>query len=737
MSATDLIRDALFGNPPSPTHEPSREGVYAAFAELNRSVAFAIQGMESYETVADLPDPAPEDGTQARVYDDADPDNDGVWIVIDGEWVKDTNFYNQLADVVQPLVDEAAEQADRSEENAEIASLAADSALASANSAAESASFAEEFSGPVYDSISDGVIATTVGHFFRVANGTTPETYTRYERTDTSPFYVEAAGLATTAQLASTDPGEGASLVGMEGGGTVQDAIADLIATKADRPFGDLDALEAGSPNTEGEGSLFQAGSGLFQQMDDDAPPFDPSTDVDGYTAETANLLKLQIRGNATGDHFGLSRSKMDNGPQLQDAFEWLFAQGGRSFDLSDRFILDVGQSIHVEIDKFIGPTVFRGNGARFRFAANEGIHIEGKAGGTSRGLTLENLKILNGGTPLKISSEDLNSGFIYNLLITGMQATGFTGNGIHLEGNVFEAALFHNLLDCEGNNTGYPIYLTNGSGSGLISSIDIYGGTTRGGRIGLYAINPVQDLRIYGGTYILAQREGIRIENSIGSAIYGTHLEGNWEGAPNLAAGGAGLSIAGTGTISGVVGYTNVSQKQKYVVEAYATGPLVVTGGARFGGTKYGYYGSAGVTTGDLILIGTQAQEYDVFTPFAPTNIGRNMLVRQFADTLNTSATVASGTYTFNLNAGSHLAPSAAITGNITIANPTNRSTTGTASITVSVAQNATGGHTVSWGSDFATPTAADGTASTVSVWVFRWIQNKWREVSFSSSAV
>ena len=34
MSAVDTLRDALFGNPPSPTTEPSREGTLAAFTEM-------------------------------------------------------------------------------------------------------------------------------------------------------------------------------------------------------------------------------------------------------------------------------------------------------------------------------------------------------------------------------------------------------------------------------------------------------------------------------------------------------------------------------------------------------------------------------------------------------------------------------------------------------------------------------------------------------------------------------
>lgn len=42
MSAIQTLRDALFGNPPSPTWKPSREGVLAAITELNVTVAAII-----------------------------------------------------------------------------------------------------------------------------------------------------------------------------------------------------------------------------------------------------------------------------------------------------------------------------------------------------------------------------------------------------------------------------------------------------------------------------------------------------------------------------------------------------------------------------------------------------------------------------------------------------------------------------------------------------------------------
>jgi len=77
---------------------------------------------------------------------------------------------------------------------------------------ATNADFAEEFSGPAYASIAAGEAATTTGQFFRVAIGTTPETYTRYERT--AGGSAVAASLASTADLASTDAGKGATLVG-------------------------------------------------------------------------------------------------------------------------------------------------------------------------------------------------------------------------------------------------------------------------------------------------------------------------------------------------------------------------------------------------------------------------------------------------------------------------------------------------------------------------------------------
>lgn len=97
------------------------------------------------------------------------------------------------------------------------------------------AAFAEEFSGPAYASQAAGEAATTEGQFFRVPIGTTPETYTRYQRT--AGGSVEAAPLAPTLALAATSDVQGSELVGFKLPAT--DAVArTLFAKAAESPTG-------------------------------------------------------------------------------------------------------------------------------------------------------------------------------------------------------------------------------------------------------------------------------------------------------------------------------------------------------------------------------------------------------------------------------------------------------------------------------------------------------------------
>jgi hypothetical protein len=112
MSAVDTIQEALFGNPPTAGFKPSREGVLAAFTEIYTQVVAATVGMVSYTTKAALlASPAPAAGTQARVYADTTPANNGVYVYKSGAWSLDTNFYAFLVSIVQPSITAASDAA--------------------------------------------------------------------------------------------------------------------------------------------------------------------------------------------------------------------------------------------------------------------------------------------------------------------------------------------------------------------------------------------------------------------------------------------------------------------------------------------------------------------------------------------------------------------------------------------------------------------------------------------------
>jgi len=117
MSAVETLTDALFGNPPSPTMKPSREGVLAAFTELSTAVTAAASDAVAYPTIADLPEGAAK-GSRARVYDDEVASNNTYWIVRDGGWAIDVDYISSIADVVQPLVDDAEAAATAAQEAA-------------------------------------------------------------------------------------------------------------------------------------------------------------------------------------------------------------------------------------------------------------------------------------------------------------------------------------------------------------------------------------------------------------------------------------------------------------------------------------------------------------------------------------------------------------------------------------------------------------------------------------------
>lgn len=114
MSAIDTLRDALFGNPPSSTYKPSREGVLAAFTELNDGVSnIALASMLTvFKATRALLDADLVHGVDsvALVYDDGTDANNDIYIKVGasgaGSWTRTDAFHTIIAGLIDPKVEE-------------------------------------------------------------------------------------------------------------------------------------------------------------------------------------------------------------------------------------------------------------------------------------------------------------------------------------------------------------------------------------------------------------------------------------------------------------------------------------------------------------------------------------------------------------------------------------------------------------------------------------------------------
>jgi hypothetical protein len=121
VGAIETARDALFGNPPNPAQEPSREGILAAFTELSQSIANLSLGSlpsAAFETLADANlDLDYDAGTIALIYGDTVNDfavKSGV--SGSGSWALTTILRDAQESISQPYVDEAKAWANQNED---------------------------------------------------------------------------------------------------------------------------------------------------------------------------------------------------------------------------------------------------------------------------------------------------------------------------------------------------------------------------------------------------------------------------------------------------------------------------------------------------------------------------------------------------------------------------------------------------------------------------------------------
>lgn len=105
MSATQLLRDALFGNPPSINYPPQKEGVLAAFTDLADAVGVigTFGGVGVFKTTRALlnADLAHDANVAAIVYDDATDVNNDIYFKVGatgtGSWTLTTIVHDLIA----------------------------------------------------------------------------------------------------------------------------------------------------------------------------------------------------------------------------------------------------------------------------------------------------------------------------------------------------------------------------------------------------------------------------------------------------------------------------------------------------------------------------------------------------------------------------------------------------------------------------------------------------------------
>lgn len=101
----DMSTLASFANDVAGIVTPREGSPYPNIRQLVANASFAVDGLTSYDTVADLPTPIPANGSRAYVYDDPTSTNNGVWIVKSNAWGFDQDYYNAILSSINNLVD--------------------------------------------------------------------------------------------------------------------------------------------------------------------------------------------------------------------------------------------------------------------------------------------------------------------------------------------------------------------------------------------------------------------------------------------------------------------------------------------------------------------------------------------------------------------------------------------------------------------------------------------------------
>ena len=251
------------------------------------------------------------------------------------------------------------------------------------------------------------------------------------------------------------------------------------------------------------------------------------------------------------------------------------------------------------------------GWGAKITSTLSSGRCLEFETGSyTTKLLTLDGLHFVCGGSEDGVVLFDADSDctkFFFNVTVNNLFAGGFGGNGLEFEGCFFESRIYNSDFVAHSTNTTGDCIYFNGV-TQFQSSLSMYECTTRGAKYGVH-VATTREVYITGGTYILAQEEGIYI-NAARMTVINPHLEDNWAGGSS----GAGMSFGGSGTIIGLTSqadtYDQFYGANIYIAAAaaYSTGTVQVVGGEWAPSDSTAFIRLTGQdTTTNLILVGNQ----------------------------------------------------------------------------------------------------------------------------------
>jgi hypothetical protein len=312
---------------------------------------------------------------------------------------------------------------------------------------------------------------------------------------------------------------------------------------------------------------------------------------------------------------------------------------------------------------------------------------------------------ILDGGD--KTSSE-----FLYNCVLDFVRTKNGINTCLEITGNVFESS----MMNCHGqmqNTTGKVFNIVNRAPNAL-SSLEIFGGSTRGGLNGLYT--DAGDIKITGGTYIESGEYAVDCRSGTGALLSGIHVENAWEdgsGSDN-----AGINLTGSGTIVHCLG-TSVNGIMDTVVDVFSSNNIQVIGGSDLGGVSKVLrvkQNSASILTSGIkrekVSFATSSEE-------SVTSFSDKGLVNRISS--------ASGSITPDLNNFDTI--DLTISANITLESPIN-GVTGD-SLVIRMQQDGTGGHSISFGATFRLSTSPSIVASEQTMMEFYFTGGVWVEKS------